>query len=193
MGMTLMRGRDFSDRDNAMSPRAVIVSVEFARAVFPQQNPIGKRLNIPRSPGDTTLSEIVGVVSDITYQRLTDPPRPYLYIPLTQSYQPAATLFVRSVEPAVADAVRREVQALITTMPAGAVRPLSERLQASLAPQRSSASLLGALGVLGLLLACVGVYSVLAYAVARRRNEVGIRMALGASSSSVVRLLCGKV
>jgi ABC-type antimicrobial peptide transport system permease subunit len=85
--------------------------------------------------------------------------------------------------------VRREVQALIPNMPAGAVRALSERLQASLAPQRSSASLLGALGLLGLLLACVGVYSVLAYAVARRRNEVGIRMALGASRSSVITLI----
>jgi macrolide transport system ATP-binding/permease protein len=189
MGVTLIRGRDFSDRDNATSPRVVIVSGEFARAVFPQQNPIGKRLSIPRNPGDSTLSEIVGVVSDIKYERLTDPGRPYLYLPLTQSYQPTAMLFVKSVEPAVADAVRREVQALIPNMPAGAVRALSERLQASLAPQRSSASLLGALGLLGLLLACVGVYSVLAYAVARRRNEVGIRMALGASRSSVITLI----
>ena len=122
-------------------------------------------------------------------ERLTDLPRPYLYVPLTQSYQPTAMLFVRSVEPAVADAVRREVQALIPNMTAGAVRALSERLQASLAPQRSSASLLGAFGLLGLLLACVGVYSVLAYAVARRRNEVGIRMALGASRSSVITLV----
>lgn len=192
MGMTLMRGRDFSDRDNATSPRVAIVSAEFARAVFPQQNPLGKRLNIPRSPGDSTLSEIVGIVSDITYGRLTDPPRPYLYIPLTQSYQPVATLFVRSVEPAVAEAVRREVQALIATLPPGAVRLLSERFQASLAPQRSSASLLGALGLLGLLLACVGIYSVLAYAVARRRNEVGIRLALGASRSSIIRLIVGE-
>jgi predicted permease len=189
MGVTLIRGRDFSDRDNVTSPRVVIVSGEFARAVFPQQNPIGKRLNIPRHPGDSTLSEIVGVVGDIKFERLTDPGRPYLYLPLTQSYQPTATLFVQSVEPAIADAVRREAQALIPNVPAGPVRPLSERLQASLAPQRSSASLLGALGLLGLLLACLGVYSVLAYAVARRRNEVGIRMALGASRSSVITLI----
>lgn len=128
-------------------------------------------------------------MSDIKYERLTDSDRPYLYLPLTQSYQPTAMLFVQSVEPAVADAVRREVQALIPNMPAGAVSALSERLQASLAPQRSSASLLGALGLLGLLLACVGVYSVLAYAVARRRTEVGIRMALGASRSSVITLI----
>ena len=189
MGMTLMTGRDFSDHDTAASPRVVIISREFARTVFQQQDPIGKRLNIPRHPGDDTMSEIVGVVSDIKYGGVTDSPRPYLYVPLTQSHQPAATLFVRSTDPTGANAIRREAQAVMTNIPVAAVRPLSEQLHASLAPRRSSASLLGALGVLGLLLACGGVYSVLAYSVARRRTEVGIRMALGATRIAIVTLI----
>jgi predicted permease len=189
IGMTLIRGRDFSDRDAPTTPRVIIISQEFARTVFQQKDPIGRRLSIPRHPGDSTLSEIVGVVSDIKYRRVTDPPRPYLYIPLAQSYQPTAMLFGRSADPTVGNVIRREVQAVVSNMPVADVRPLSERLQASLAPQRSSANLLAASGLLGLLLACVGIYSVLAYSVARRRNEVGIRLALGATKSTIVTLI----
>ena len=141
----------------------VIVNETFARRVFPGIDPIGKRLAIPRYPGDTARSEIIAVAKDIKYERLTESPRMYFYLPLSQRYQPGVFLFVRSETSAPAQLAASVTQA-VAELDKTAVFPgrtLADRLHASLAPQRSAATLLGILAVLAVVIASVGLYAVL--------------------------------
>ncbi|HZS48314.1 MAG TPA: ABC transporter permease [Blastocatellia bacterium] len=188
-GIPLLKGRDFNERDNETSARVAIVGEEFVRRFFSNSDPIGKRLVIPSYKGDDTYFEIVGVVKDIKYERLTEQPRPYLYISLSQQRQSSATLFVRSRSgdpSALAGAVGSEIAALDRNIPINRTRLLAERLSRSLAPQRSAAILLVVFGMLALLIASVGLCGVLAYSVGQRHREIGIRLALGASGRDVL-------
>jgi predicted permease len=189
-----IRGRDFSSTDGSTSPGVVIVNDTFARQLFGKTNPIGKRLAIPRYPGDTALTEIVGVAADIKYERLTESPRPYVYLPLAQRYQPEAVLFVRAAAsgvPMFAQTVARAIAELDQGAPSFPARMLSDRLQASLAPQRSAATLVGTFGLLALVIASIGLYGVLAYTVRQRQQEIALRMALGARVADILRLVLG--
>jgi predicted permease len=187
-------GRDFTSTDEPASPGVVIVNDTFARRLFGGANPIGRRLAIPRYPGDTALTEIVGVAADIKYERLTESPRPYVYLPLSQRYQPEAVLFVRAPASGVstfAQTVARAIAELDTGAPSFPARMLSDRLQASLAPQRSAATLVGTFGLLALVIASIGVYGVLAYTVRQRQQEIALRMALGARVADILGLILG--
>jgi predicted permease len=187
-------GRDFTTTDEPASPGVVIVNDTFARRLFGGANPIGRRLAIPRYPGDTALTEIVGVAADIKYERLTESPRPYVYLPLSQRYQPEAVLFVRAPASGVstfAQTVARAIAELDTGAPSFPARMLSDRLQASLAPQRSAATLVGTFGLLALVIASIGVYGVLAYTVRQRQQEIALRMALGARVADILGLILG--
>src|SRR5262249_35835005 len=136
-----------------------------------------------------SFSEIVGVANDVKYERLTESPRAYFYLPLSQAYQSGAILLVRARgddSSALVGAVRREVQALDPTLPVNA-RTLADRLQAALAPQRSAVRMLGIFGVLGLGLASLGLYGLLAYSVRQRQQEIAVRMALGADSRAILK------
>jgi predicted permease len=191
-GIPVVEGRDFDERDGPNSPRVVIVGEEFARRFFRGEDPLGKRLSIPLDKGGDTYCEVVGVVKDVKYERLTEQPRPYLYLPLSQQRQSSATLFVRARggDPsALAGAVGREVQSLDSNLPIYGVRTLGERLRSSLAPQRSAATLLTIFGLLALAVAGVGLYGVLAYTVGQRRREIGIRMALGATGRDILNFV----
>jgi len=190
-GIALLQGRDFSEQDRANSPRIVIVNQTFAQRWFPGNDALGKRLSIARFPGDNSYSEIVGVAKDVKYEALTESPRPYFYLPLSQQYQSGAILMIRArgdEASSLAGAIAREVQALDRNL-ISRPRTLAERLQAAVAPQRSAATMLAIFGLLGLGLASVGLYGVLAYSVRQRQQELGVRMALGANRRDILKLV----
>ena len=191
-GIALIKGRDFTDQDQAHSPDVVIINETFARRIFPREDPLGKRLVIPRNKDDHSYSEIVGIVKDVKYERLTEPSRPYFYLPLLQRYESGVMLLVRSRDgspAALAGRLATEVQALDKNFPVDRIRTLEARLQASFAPQRSAATMLSIFGGLALTLASIGLYGVLAYSVGQRQQEIGIRMALGANASHILKLI----
>ena len=191
-GIALLKGRDFTEQDGLTSPTVVIVNEEFVRRMFPGENPIGKRLAIPWHEGDNTYSEIIGVAKNVKYEKLTESPRMYFYVPFQQHYQSGAALLVRSRgdDPsALTAAVAREAQSLDKNLPVFSVRMLADRLRDSLAPQRSAAMMLGIFGLLALALASIGLYGVLAFSVGQRQHEIGIRMALGAQAGDLLVLV----
>ena len=189
MGIGLLQGRDFNAQDTEDHPAVVIVNEAFVRRHFPNADAIGKRLsfNGPQGP----WREIVGVVSISKYRSLGEPPTPVAYIALQQNHETGMTLHVRtSVDPSsVAGAIRNEVQSLEKNLPLGNPERMSDRVANSLYAARMGAILLAVFGGLALLLASIGLYGVMSFAVARRTRELGIRVALGARPSDVFRLV----
>ncbi len=188
MGISL-RGRDFREDEKAKEQRVAIVNETFARKFYPGQDPIGKRFNWrgPKEP----LWEIVGVVPEGKYNSLGEDPKPALYTPLYRDYSGSATLVARTRgDPhAVLRALRAEVQKLDPSISVYGMKTLKEHMGVSLFPARMAAIALGSFGVLALILAAVGIYGVMSYVVAGRTREIGLRMALGAQSANILRLI----
>lgn len=187
MHIALDRGREFTQRDRQGSLAVAIVNQSFARRFWPGEDPIGKRIRI----GDQQR-EVIGVARDSRIRSLSESSTPYFYLPFLQHYQPNMTLEVRTAgDPsAIIPAVRSEIGALDRDLPVQA-GTMEEALGLSLLPQRAGATLLGIFSVLGLVLASIGLYGVVAYAVAQRTRELGIRVALGAESSDIYRVVMG--
>jgi putative ABC transport system permease protein len=191
VGIPLRRGRLFTANDTERAPQVALIDDAFARRHFPDEDPIGQRLDIGN--GSDGFYEIVGIVGDVHNTGLDSVPAPTMYVPYEQDVFSTMWVVVRGErEPQqLAGDVRRVLREIDATLPAYSMQPLSSVLSDSIADRRFSMLLLTLFAVVALVLATVGLYGVVAYSVSQRTREIGLRLAIGARRTDIVRLIVG--
>ena len=192
MEMPMRLGRGFTDRDSQTAPKVVVINEAAVRKYFPNENPIGHRMG--SSIERAGQLEIVGVLRDAKYNSVRDPPPPTQYVPALQTRMDSAMFQMRTVgDPvAVVGAIREAVRQIDPNLPVMDVATQIEQVEKRLAPERAFAQAYAMFGALAVLLASIGLFGLMSYSVARRTNEIGIRMALGAQRQDVLRLVMGE-
>jgi ABC-type antimicrobial peptide transport system permease subunit len=186
MRIRMAQGREFSPADTREGARALVINETMANRYWREGGALGGRVRIGKD--DYT---VVGVAHDIKYGQLNEAPTPYMYLALDQNFTSQAVLHVRSAAaPAtVLEAIREVVRTLDPNLPLFDARTMDEHMRTGVFAQRMAANLLGVMGILAVVLAAVGLYGVIAYAVSQRTQEMGIRLALGAAPSDLLKMV----
>ncbi|MBY0496495.1 MAG: ABC transporter permease [Cyanobacteria bacterium] len=189
MSIPIRQGREYNDTDTLQSPRTLVINEAMARRYWPEGNALGGRIRLGQN-----LAEVIGIVADAKYGSINERPLPQLFFPMSRSEVSTLRLFAKASgdpAPMVAE-IRNAIRGIDASLPVYDARTLNEHMQVAVFAQRMAADLLGAMGVLALVLAAIGLYGVMAYAVSQRTQELGIRLALGASPGSLLNMIVGQ-
>ena len=191
LGISLLKGRDFSDRDKSEAPAVAVVNQDLVRTYFPNEDPIGKRITF--TDGESWLS-VVGVIGDVKQVNFGSTAKPEVYFPFQQAASPEMSLVVRTTNPPLsqAAAVKGQIRVIDKDLPIANAKTMEQLLAESVSGPRFNMLLLTMFALVALVLAIVGIYGVMSYTVTQRTHEIGIRVAMGAQSRDVFRMVIGQ-
>ncbi|MGH9702170.1 MAG: FtsX-like permease family protein, partial [Candidatus Acidiferrales bacterium] len=191
MSIPLIAGRFFSAGDVMSAPRVTVISAAMARVYFPNQNPIGKRISFSFPPDPAVPREIVGIVADVRNSALSEDPKPMMYVPFSQAPIWGSDLVVNATlsTASVAAAIRKDAMAIDKDLPVGDIAKMTDVLATSVAQPKFRTELLALFAAMALVLAAMGIFGVISSSVSLRTREIGIRMALGATRSTISQMI----